>query len=147
MSSTAPDPTGLLAEAQRRATRLRESGELPTDIDERLSDDYGRTLRRQIDRSPADLSADIAAILESADPASDQWFPKLVRRIGNRLLPGRRRGMMQLRQNLAAGLTSFTVESERIARLADDAVATSDALAARVTELERQLTRQRRNGI
>ncbi len=143
-------PDDLIAEARGRAQALRESGELPHDIDDRLADDYTRAVRRDVDRSPVDPRAAIGALRDNpelatsriaiGDPAprrpATNLLARLLRRFRNRLpVPLRR----ESRHQLADVLELMAAEAERVGRLADDAVATADMLADRVTQLERQL--------
>lgn len=155
------DPKELMAEARRRADELRASGELPDDIDDRLADDYSRSLRRDTTRSPIELHSVFAELRNNPEivmPAvADEGAGRgpLVQRIAGRFVRTQlerlasqtdelRRlvtiALGDLRAQTAATFEAMSEETDRLRRLADDAVATADMLADRVTELERRLS-------
>jgi len=151
--SAAATPDELLAEAARLADALRASGELPPDIDQRLADDYTRTVRRDTDRSPLDPEHD-ANSLQSA-PAIDMSSIEVVasrpggaalKRIANRMVRDQLVGLAaqteQARQATINDLATLVSEVVRLRRLVDDAVASTDMMAARITHLERELARR-----
>jgi len=155
------DPEELMAEAGRRADELRTSGELPEDIDDRLADDYSRSLRRDTTRSPIELHSVFAELRNNPEivmpavadegagrgPAIQRMAGRFVRtqleRLASQtdelrqLVTG---ALGDLRGQTAATFEAMSEETDRLRRLADDAVATADMLADRVTELERRLS-------
>ncbi len=148
--SPASTPDDLLAEAERRAADLRAGGQLPADIDDRLADDYLRASRRDIERAPL-TTAEMIESLRSA-PSIDMSRVEVVaarpggataKRLANRLLRDQLIGLAsqteQARTATIDALDAMLSEIDRLRRLADNAVATADMLAARVTCLEREL--------
>lgn len=149
-SSQDPLPSDFMAEAQRRAEVLRQSGELPDDIDDRLADDYSRAVRRDTDRSPLDPRPAIDSLRNNPDIAASGVVIKIsgssrarAARATHLLQRSRRRIPTRFRSDsrheLSSVLEMMVAETERVGRLADDAVATADMLADRVTQLEREL--------
>jgi len=154
-------PEELMAEAHRRADELRASGELPDDIDDRLADDYSRSLRRDATRSPIELRSVIADLRNNPEivmPAvADEGAERgpAIQRIAGRFVRTQLERLASqtdelrrlvtdalggLRGQTAAAFEAMSKETDRLRRLADDAVATADMLADRVTELERRLS-------
>jgi len=148
----ASTPEDLLAEAERRADTLRSTGELPADIDERLADDYTRVVRRDTERAPLDPQQAIDT-LSSIPPISMSQVETVasmpggaaIKRAATRLVRDQLIGLAtqseQARSATLNALETLAGEMERLRRLADDAVASADMLASRVTSLERQLAR------
>jgi len=150
-----------MAEAGRRADELRASGELPDDIDDRLADDYSRSLRRDTTRSPIELHSVIAELRNNPEivmPAvADKGAARgpVIQRMAGRFvrtqlerLASQTDELRQLvtvalgdmRDQTAATFEAMSAETDRWRHLAGDAVATADMLADRVTELERRLS-------
>ena len=151
--SAAATPDDLLAAAARRADALRASGELPPDIDQRLADDYTRTVRRDTDRSPLDPEHD-ANSLQSA-PAIDVSSIEVVasrpggaalKRIANRMVRDQLVGLAaqteQTRQATINDLAALAAEVVCLQQQVDKAAARSDMMAARIAHLERELSRR-----
>jgi len=150
--SGASTPEDLLAEAERRANALRSTGELPADIDQRLADDYTRVVRRATERAPLDPRQAIDA-LKSMPPISMSQVETVaskpggaaVKRAATRLVRDQLIGLATQSEHARSAaldaLETMSGEIERLRRLTDDAVASADMLASRVTNLERQLAR------
>ncbi len=140
----------LLAEAERRAKSLRASGQLPSGIDERLADNYARSFRRDTERAPLDSRAAIESLRQDSpfrlppmpgqsaqpDPTTAQ---RVIRRVKRSLHNRPRSRVKALRFQVAGVLEAMAAENNRLRELADNAVATADMLAERVTDLERRL--------
>jgi len=148
--SSSSTPEGLLAEAQRRADALRATGELPPDIDQRLADDHMRAIQRDTERSPVDprptfesMKAAPPISMSRVEPADSRIGIKTARRLVNRLERNELSALAaQSEEARAATISIFDAllaESDRLRRLADNAVATADMLAARVATLEREI--------
>jgi len=148
--SEAISPEDLLAEAERRAAALRESGQLPPDIDMRLADDYTRAVRRDTERAPLDPQTAIDSLramapvsMSQVDIAASRPGGAALKRAANRLVRDQLIGLAaqteQARLAATDALETMAAETERLRRLADSAVANVDMLSARVTSLERRL--------
>lgn len=127
----APTAAELQREARRRADARRASGELPVDIDDQLHDDMVRALRRAADRGRVDTEAELLRATTFPTPAPGGPRRALVRGIKERV------GRLGERAHLTDALTAIDAEQRRQARVVDDTAAQLDALAARITALER----------
>jgi len=141
-----------MAEAERNAAALRASGELPPDIDQRLADDHMRAVRRDTERAPVDIRAAVDVLRSDTvvdctrAPFADEGRAVATgKRIALRFTRRRLRLLSQqteaIRLRTVEVLDCAIAEIDRLTRLADNAVATADMLATRVTSLERDMAR------
>lgn len=127
----APTAEELQREARRRADARRASGELPVDIDDQLHDDMIRALRRAADRGRIDTDEELRRATTFPTPAPAGTGRNLTRRMQERV------GRLGERAHLTDALTAIDAEQRRQGRIVDDTAAQLDALAARITALER----------